>query len=388
MKPGDLIAAALSAGSDQQLAHVLRRLSQVCDGRDAFAHTARAALDRCLPELVQRAASSADSRADLSEALGFAVLSLQPGTGAIAAMDNLPAATGPLAGLVTQVLLIGAMALETAAADGADELLSERAHAHAGLARAFDAQGEREWAVAAGQRAVEIHRKLVEHHGQARVGELATALNNLAVDLHEASQAEESLRASEEAVGLFRRLAEMEGDAYLPSLANALANLSVSLAEAGRDDEALAAAEEAADLLRAPADAGTGSQADLAWVRHNLSVRLAASGRDAEALAAIKEAVRIRRRLSRSGRDRDLGRLASSLNSYSLRLNAIGRHVDALAATEEAVRIRRELAAARRGARPRTVPACPGRSAEQPIGRPEPNRAASYGRSSGDGRGC
>ncbi len=325
MDPADLLGAALAAASGRQLTRALTVLTRASEGRDDVARAARGALDRHLPALVQRAVGGVGDD-EFPQALSLAVTLIQPGTGAVAAMDSLPATTGPLAGLVTQVLLIATLALEKAAAGGGDELLAERARAHGSLATLFTEDGQRQWAVAAGQRAVEIHRLLVGRDGDEQVEGLATALNNLSVSLHETGQIEESLKASEEATALFRRLIETERETYLPSLASALANLSVSLAEAGRDDEALITAEEAAGAMRALADAGTsGGRADLAWVLHNLSVRLAAHGRHAEALRAIEEAIRIRRDLSASGLDRFRAGLASSLNGYSVRLGPRSR---------------------------------------------------------------
>ena len=341
MAPADLIGIALAATSDRQLTRALQVLTRASEGRDAVARAARDALDRHLPELVERAVSRASYGDEFPEALSLAVTLIQPGTGAVATMDSLPVTTGPLAGLVTQVMLIATLALEKAAAGGRDDLLSERARAHGSLATLFTEEGQRQWAVAAGRRAVEIQRLLVERYGDERLEGLATALNNLSVGLHETGQIEESLKASEEATTLFRGLAEADPGAYLSSLANALANLSVSLAGVGQDDEALAAVEEAAEVL---ADAGAeGEQGERARVLHNLSVRLAARGRDIEGLQAIEKAVAIRRDLAESGLTRFRADLASSLTNYSVRLGAVGRDTEALAAAEEAVRVRREL---------------------------------------------
>lgn len=343
MAPSDLIGAALAEASDGQLVRVLQVLTRAATDRDPFAHVVREALDHQLPELVERAASCDHPGVQLPEALSLAVASLRPGTGAVAAMAALPTVTEPLIDLTSMVLLTAAQTLETTAASGGDELLSERAQAHDGLARVFGMRDQHGWGVAAGERAVQIYGQLVERYGQAYAEDLAVALNNLSVSLHETGQAEKSLSVSDRAADLFRRLTETEGKAYLPGLANALANLSVCLAEVGRDDEALAAAGEAVSILRELAGAEDGKQADLAWVLHNLSIRLAACGYGTEAVEAIEEAIRIRRDLARPGQNRHLASLASSLNSYSLRLDTVGRHADALTATDEAVRILREL---------------------------------------------
>lgn len=343
MAPADLIEAALADASNGQLVRALHVLTRAAADRDPFAHAVRDALDRHLPELVERAATCDGPGAKLPEALSLAIASLRPGTGAVAAMAALTTVTEPLIDLTSMVLLTAAQTLEATAAGGGDELLSERAQAHDGLARVFSLREQHEWAAAAGERAAQIYGQLVERYGQAYTEDLAVALNNLSVSLHETGQAQESVSAGQRAADLFRRLTETEGRAYLPGLANALANLSVGLAEAGRDDEALAASEEAVGMLRELAGAGDGKQADLAWVLHNLSIRLAARGRSSEAAETIEEAIRIRRHLAQPGQNRHLAGLASSLNSYSLRLDAAGRHADALTATDEAVGILREL---------------------------------------------
>lgn len=307
MAPADLIGTALADASDGQLVRALQVLTRAAADRDPFAHAVRDALDRHLPELVERAVTCDDPGAELPEALSLAIASLRPGTGAVAAMAALTTVTEPLIDLTSMVLLTAAQTLEATAASGGGELLSERAQAHDGLARVFSMRGQHNWAVAAGERAVQIYCQLVERYGQAYTEDLAVALNNLSVSLHETGQAEKSLSASERAAGLFRQLTETEGNTYRPGLANALANLSVSLAEAGRNDEALAAAREAAGMPRELAGPGDEKQADLAWVLHNLSIRLAACGRSAEALESVEEAIRIRRHRS-SGRRPGIGR--------------------------------------------------------------------------------
>ncbi|MER7750194.1 hypothetical protein ABT013_33555, partial [Streptomyces bacillaris] len=53
-------------------------------------------------------------------------------------------------------------------------------------------------------------------------------------------------------------LAEASPDAYLPNLASALNNLSVDLGEVGRREEGLGASEEAVTIRRALAEASPG----------------------------------------------------------------------------------------------------------------------------------
>ncbi|HET9970988.1 MAG TPA: hypothetical protein VFQ68_22310 [Streptosporangiaceae bacterium] len=209
MTPADLIGAALAAASGRQLTRALQVLTRISEGRDALARAAREALDRHLPELVERAVGGVGGD-ELPEALSLAVTLIQPGTGAIAVMDRLPTAAGPLAGLATQVLLIATVTLKRTAAGGGNDLLEERARAHGRLAALLTEQGQRRWAVAASRRAVEIQRLLVERDGEQHLEGLATALNNLSLPLDETGQAEESLKASEEATAMFRRLAEAD----------------------------------------------------------------------------------------------------------------------------------------------------------------------------------
>ncbi|MFF7833539.1 tetratricopeptide repeat protein, partial [Streptomyces rubiginosohelvolus] len=61
--------------------------------------------------------------------------------------------------------------------------------------------------------------------------------------------------AAQEATEIRRTLANSHPDAYLPTLASALNNLAIQLGRTGRRDEGLAAAQEAAEIRRTLADA-------------------------------------------------------------------------------------------------------------------------------------
>ncbi|MFE9049900.1 tetratricopeptide repeat protein, partial [Streptomyces rubiginosohelvolus] len=84
------------------------------------------------------------------------------------------------------------------------------------------------------QEATEIRRTLANSHPDAYLPTLASALNNLAIQLGRTGRHDEGLAAAQEAAEIRRTLAETNPDAYLPNLANALNNLANRLGGAGR----------------------------------------------------------------------------------------------------------------------------------------------------------
>ncbi|MBF0311371.1 MAG: tetratricopeptide repeat protein [Magnetococcales bacterium] len=79
---------------------------------------------------------------------------------------------------------------------------------------------------------------------------LATALNNLGVQLDQLGRREEALAATEEAIGIRRTLVHDQSNSTLPELAGSLHNLSITLRNLGRYHEALQAAREAVEIQR------------------------------------------------------------------------------------------------------------------------------------------
>ncbi len=95
---------------------------------------------------------------------------------------------------------------------------------------------------------VTAYRRLAAANAAAYEPALASALNNLSVDLAEAGRRGEGLAAIQEAVTVYRRLVAANAAAYEPDLAMSLNNLLNRLAEAGRRDEAERARQEAHSL--------------------------------------------------------------------------------------------------------------------------------------------
>lgn len=342
MDPPDLIVAALAGASDHQLIRVLAVLARMAERADRTA-VARAVLDDNLPDLVRRATGD---NPELRHGLTTAVQLLRPTAGAVAAIDELPPINVRTARLVGQVLLTAGPTLE-AAAKSSDDVLANLARLHNDLNVAFGYWRELDWAVKAGRRSVELHRRLVVRDGRHRHAGLASALSNWAVALSDVFDHEAALAAGEEAVELYRELPDADSPRRLAGLANVLTNHSTRQGWAGQTATALSSAQEAVNVWRAAVTAGDPSATvGLARSLSNLSVRLGKVGRAEEALAMIREAVQIRRELAVVDPQEHLSDLTLSLSNMSVRLDAAGRGRDALDALQEAIRIRRDLAAA------------------------------------------
>ncbi len=85
----------------------------------------------------------------------------------------------------------------------------------------------------------------------------ARYLNNLSADLSATGDRDGALAAIERAVDIHERLAEREPAAYEPALALSLNNLSTDLSATGDRDGALAASERAIPLITPYARPGT-----------------------------------------------------------------------------------------------------------------------------------
>jgi hypothetical protein len=238
-------------------------------------------------------------------------------------------------------------ALEDAAADQRETILSRLAASANTLGIRLSALGRREEALAASQEAVVLYRHLAQARPDAVLPDLAASLNNLGGDLSDLGWREEALAASQEAVDIRRRLAQARPDAVLPDLAMSLNNIGISLSNLGRREEALAASQEAVDIQRRLAQARPDAFLPaLAMSLNNVGAWLSKLGRREEALAASQEAVNIRRRLAQARPDAFLPDLAASLANLGIRLSALGRREEALAASQEAVGLYRRLAQA------------------------------------------
>ncbi|EXI90554.1 MAG: putative O-linked N-acetylglucosamine transferase, SPINDLY family [Candidatus Accumulibacter regalis] len=239
-------------------------------------------------------------------------------------------------------------ALEDAAADQRETILSRLAASANTLGIRLSKLGRREEALAASREAVDLYRRLAQDRTDAFLPNLAASLNNLGRDLSALGRREEALAASQEAVDLYRRLAQDRPNAFLPSLAGSLNNIGAMLSALGRREEALAASQEGVDLTRRLAqDHPDVFLPDLARSLNNIGAMLSALGRREEALAASQEAVDLTRRLAQDRPDAFLPDLAMSLSNLGVRLSALGRGEEALVASQEAEVLNRRLAQAR-----------------------------------------
>ncbi|HEX7941970.1 MAG TPA: tetratricopeptide repeat protein, partial [Gemmatimonadaceae bacterium] len=126
----------------------------------------------------------------------------------------------------------------------------QRARLYAQRGVDLAAGGQREAALTATRRAVELYRSLATHNPTAFLPDLATCLNNLGNRLSNMGQREAALAATREAVELYRPLAMRSPDAFLPYLARSLNNLGLTLSNLGQREAALAATSEAVGLYR------------------------------------------------------------------------------------------------------------------------------------------
>lgn len=214
----------------------------------------------------------------------------------------------------------------------------------------LSALGLHKEALAAGEEAVDLCRKLAAARPDLFTPDLATYLGNLSNRLSDLGRSEHALAASEEAVGLYRTLAAINVNAFLPRLASVLGSFANRLSALGRRKDGLAASEEAVALCRTLAASSPGTFApDLASSLGNLGAKLWQLGRTEEALSATEEAASLYRTLAATKPDAYISAHAGHLGNLGVLLWQLGHHQTALAATREAIGHYRALAAANPG---------------------------------------
>ena len=219
--------------------------------------------------------------------------------------------------------------------------------------------GDREGALEASRKAVEIYRGLVEENPGAFNPVLAGSLNNLSGCLSEVGDRGGALEAVREAVEIRRGLAAGNPGAFNPDLARALNNLSGCLSEVGDREGALEAVREAVEIYRGLVEENPGAfSPDLAMSLNNLSIRLSEVGDRGGALEAVREAVEIYRGLAEKNPGAFNPDLARALNNLSVMLSEVGDREGALEAVREGVEIYRGLAAGNPGAFNPVLAAC------------------------------
>ena len=211
------------------------------------------------------------------------------------------------------------------------------------LAIQLTIHGRREEALAAVNESVNSYRRLATVDPAAYEPNLASALNNLSNRLSEQGQRQAAVEVSREAVRILRSLVATSPTEFASDLSTALNNLGTRLAEAGEHEEAFNVATEAVAAYRRLSNSPA-VETGLASALNNLGVRLAELGRHDQALLVAREATEVRRKLANENPDAWLPDLAGSLNNLGIRLADIGRHEEALAATTEAVDVYRRLA--------------------------------------------
>ncbi|MGW5263595.1 tetratricopeptide repeat protein [Microbispora sp. NPDC004025] len=229
--------------------------------------------------------------------------------------------------------------------------LAARAHIHDDLAVRLIYAGLHGRALAEGDQAVRLWRRLAALDRDAHLIGLAMSLHNHAHQLADVGRRAEAVPVSEEAVRLYLELAELDRDAYLPGLAMSLDNHAGRLADVGRRAEAVPVSEQAVRLYFELTDRDPGAYLPaLALSLNNYALRLAEVGRRAEAVPVSAEAVRLYGELAELNRNAYLPDLAGSLNNHAVRLAEVGRRAEAVPVSAEAVRLSAELAELNRDA--------------------------------------
>jgi len=196
--------------------------------------------------------------------------------------------------------------------------LGDLASALSNLANRCSEAGFRESAAAYSLRAVALYRRLAAESRAHFADQLARALCSRATILHDDGRDEESLAALEEGLGIFKDLARENRDRYQPQLGVAFLNASVSFAATGKFAEALNTSKNSVAIFR-ELDARLAGvfQEQLAVALRDLSAQLRQMGRSQEALDPAREAVEIHERLASSRPARFSRELAESLKALA-----------------------------------------------------------------------
>jgi tetratricopeptide (TPR) repeat protein len=229
-------------------------------------------------------------------------------------------------------------------ADKTPMALGELISALNNLAVRLSDMGHRQEALEASSEAVNRYRKATVS-SRAADPDFAALLAGHATRLGDLGYWSEATKTNEEAVKIFRRLVSRNPKEYVPMLGMALNNLSVELLEFGKVADAAEASGETVKIVRALADAESERyRPSLASALHNHSRNLGALGRHEEALESIVEAIAILRDLAESQPDAYLGQLALTINSYANCQGNLGFRQKALEGVAEASEIYRRLA--------------------------------------------
>ncbi|MGC9669438.1 tetratricopeptide repeat protein [Planosporangium sp. 12N6] len=220
---------------------------------------------------------------------------------------------------------------------------AERAYLYENLDFRLSNAGFYPQALAAGEQAVALYRKLMDADPVRFTDRFAAALGSYGVSLMQVGRQADALAAGKVVVQLYRRLARENPARFAPDLARELANISIRFDDTHLD-RAHDAAVEAVQIRRRIAT--TYPDANLARYLHNLGEVLWRLGRRREALHAAIEAVTTMHRSAVADPQTWLPDLAALMHSLSVALRANRRTETALAVTDLTVRIYRRLAVA------------------------------------------
>jgi tetratricopeptide (TPR) repeat protein/S1-C subfamily serine protease len=340
--PG-LLAAAIDAASDRQLARALTVAGRIARDDQAVNEQLRAILDERLGDLLQRGLNADGD--ELLNAVITAMTTSRPVRGAIDTAERLPNALPvwmrPLAAAVTTLAVDG---LRARASDD-PSAVSDLAGWLNNLANRLSETGERQQALDAAQEAVTHYRQLAQDNPATYLPDLASSLNNLAKILSDVGEQQQAQEVAQEAVTIRRQLAQASPATYLPDLAMTLTNLARSFGYLGEWQQALDTAQEAVTHYRQLAQASAAAYLPyLATSLNNLASHLSDVGEWQQALEVAQEAVTIRRQLAQDNPAAYLPDLATSLNNLASHLSETGERQQALEVAQEAVTIRRQLA--------------------------------------------
>ncbi|MDG6106291.1 tetratricopeptide repeat protein [Dactylosporangium aurantiacum] len=219
---------------------------------------------------------------------------------------------------------------------------AERARLYVRSAQRQSNAGFHEGALTASSEAIPVLRRLADDDPDRYVAGLADAIDLHGIYLYYTRHAAEALATGEEAVRLFRRLVESGRVELLDGLARALANVSVRY-PAEASESGLRAALEAVEIQRT-----VGADVRLGLYLNNLVIMLSRMGRDDEALDYSREALEIIHAMAAADSSKWAPDLARHLTVTGRQFAALDRWEEALATATEAVRVESRLVEANR----------------------------------------
>jgi tetratricopeptide (TPR) repeat protein len=200
-------------------------------------------------------------------------------------------------------------------------------------------------ALAAKERAVTFWRSLSEGLDQDIYCEnLAIALYNYGITLHDIGHLEDAARVKREALTLYQTLVDLGHDEHKEDLADAHTNYVVTLCDIGHFEDAARVGQQAVTLYQALVDLGHDKhKMGLARALNNYGNTLRDIGHLEDAARVGQQAVTLYQILVDLGHGKHKERLALALNNYGLTLQDIGHFEDAARVGQQAVTLYQAL---------------------------------------------